>query len=172
MAASRKLFIPPIRRLTAMVVVRNFTTKINTDKTIMEIEQILLKFGAQGIYKEYVGSRISGLIFMLVRGGQKIPFKIPMSIEKSRTVVVKAVKDGRLPQRFMQEPLRTDQGERVAWRIIKDWIDSQLSLMEMELADPIEILLPYAYNMIDKKTMYQKFMEHKEDFIAIENQDT
>lgn len=149
--------------------VRNYTTQIQVEKTIMEIEGILIKFGALGIYKEYAGSKISSIVFFLIHKGDKIPFKIPMTIEKTRTIITKAVNEGKLPRRYLQEPLRTEQGERVAWRIIKDWIDSQLSLLEMQFADAIEILLPYAYNMVENKTMYQKFMDKKEDFIALED---
>lgn len=135
----------------------------------MEIEQILVKFGAQGIYKEYQGSKISALMFYLIKDNQKIPFKIPMSVDKARGVMIKIVQSGKLPRKYAQEPLRTEQGERVAWRIIKDWIDSQLSLLEMQFAEAVEILLPYAYNAVEEKTMYQMFQEHKDRFIALEN---
>ena len=148
--------------------VRNYTTQINTEKTILEIEQILIKFGAVNIFKEYQGSKISGLMFFLFKNGQKIPFKIPMSIEKTRTVVKKAVDEGKLPRRYLIEPLRSEQGERVAWRIIKDWIDSQLSLLEMQFAEAIEIFLPYAYNVVENKTMYQKFIEKTGQYLALE----
>jgi hypothetical protein len=148
--------------------VRNYTTEIKVEKTLMEIEAILIKFGARGTYKEYQGSRVSSLMFFIERDGQKIPFKIPMSLEKSRTIIVKAVNEGKLSKKYLQEPLRTDQGERVTWRIIKDWIDSQLSLYEMQFADSLEILLPYAYNMVENKTMYQKFIENKSQFLALE----
>lgn len=151
--------------------VRNYTTQISVEKTIMEIEAILIKFGAQGIYKEYQGSKIAGLMFFLMKDNQKIPFKIPMSIEKTRTIITRAVQEGKLPRRYLAEPLRSEQGERVAWRIIKDWIDSQLSLLEMQFADAIEILLPYAYNAVENKTMYQKFIEKKEQYLALEQKD-
>ena len=149
--------------------IRNYTTQIPVDKTIMEIENILLKFGANGIYKEYVGSKISSLVFYLERDGQKIPFKIPSSVEKSRKVIMKAVEEKKLPRKFYDEPFRTEQGERVTWRIIKDWIDSQLSLLEIHFADAVEILLPYAYNPVENKTMYQMFMEHKKEYLALED---
>lgn len=48
----------------------------------------------------------------------------------------KVVKEGKLGQKFLVEPLRSDQGERVAWRIIKNWIESQLSLLEMQFEVP------------------------------------
>jgi hypothetical protein len=150
-----------------MAVVRNYSTEIAVEKTIMEIEQILVKFGAKGIYKEYQGERISSIVFTLIKDGQKIPFKIPMSIEKTRPIIINAVKEGKLPRRYLDEPLRTDQGERVAWRIIKDWIDSQLSLLTMQFAEAVEILLPYAYNVVENKTMYQKFIEKKEEYLAL-----
>src|SRR3990167_2888146 len=67
--------------------VRNYTTKIATEKTIMEIETILVKFGAGGIYKEYIGRKINSIMFYIEYKGQKIPFKIPLSIEKTRTII-------------------------------------------------------------------------------------
>ena len=149
--------------------IRNYTTQIPVDKTILEIESILIKFGAKGIYKEYTGAKISGLMFYLERDGQKIPFKIPSSVEKSRRVIMEAVEEKKLPRKYYDEPFRTEQGERVTWRIIKDWIDSQLSLLEINFADAIEIMLPYAYNPIENKTMYQKFMENKKEYLALED---
>ena len=56
----------------------------------------------------------------------------------------------------------------VAWRIIKDWIDSQLSLLEMNFADAVQIFLPYAYNPVENKTMYEKFLDNKEEYLALE----
>ena len=147
--------------------VRNYTTQIAVEKTIGEIEIILVKFGARGIMKEYKGSKVDGLMFYLEKDNQKIPFKIPMSLQKSRRVVEAAVKERKLARKFLSEPLRSDQGERIAWRIIKDWIDSQLSLLEMNFAEPIEILLPYAYDMNEKKSLYEKFNEDKSRFLAL-----
>lgn len=137
----------------------------------MEIEHILVKFGAEGVLKQYKGQKIDAIMFFLVKDGQKIPFKIPMNIERTRAIITNLVKEGKLPKKYLDEPLRSAQGERVAWRVIKDWIDSQLSLMEMQFADPIEIFLPYAYNMVENKTMYQKFLENKEKYLALEHRE-
>ena len=151
--------------------VKNYTTGIPSEKTIMEIEQILVRFGAKGILKEYIGSQTSCIMFYLEREGQKIPFKLPMSIEKARNVIVKAVKEKKLPYRFSQEPLRSEQAQRVGWRLIKDWIHLQLSLLEVEFAEPLELLLPYAYNPVENKTIYEKIIENKEKFLAIEDKE-
>jgi hypothetical protein len=150
--------------------IMNYTTQVNAEKTIMEIEQILIKFGASGVFKEYKGQKVSGIMFFLVKDNQKIPFKIPMNIEKARSIVLKLVKDKKLAGKYLTEPLRSEQGERITFRVIKDWLHAQLSLMEIEFADPVEIFLPYAYNMVEDKTMYQKFLENKEKYLALEEE--
>src|SRR3990167_3638751 len=149
-------------------IVKNYTTKIATIKTISEIEEIIVCFGAKGILKEYSGSGVKSLMFFIERDNQKIPFKIPFNIEKCRSIIVKAVEEKKLSKKYLEEPLRSQQGERVCWRIIKDWLHCQLSLIEIEFVEPIEILLPYVYDMVENKTIYQKFINKKEMFLGLE----
>ena len=150
------------------MVVKNYTTSILVEKTIMEIEQLLCKFGAQAIMKEYLGGQVSSLSFFVLFDDQKIPFKLPLKTEKARSIISNAVNEGYLPQRYLNEPLRTEQGLRVGWRIIKDWIHSNLSLLEIEFANPVEIFLPYMHDYVEGKTLYDKFIENKSKFIALE----
>jgi len=149
--------------------IKNYTTTISAEKTLMEIEKLLVDFGSKGIYKEYEGSNISSIMFYMVHDGKKIPFKIPLRLNNMRNLISKLVKNGKLPQRFNSEPLRTEQGLRVGLRIIKDWIHSQLSLLEAEFCEPLELLLPYAFNPVNDKTMYQQILEKKKDFLALED---
>jgi len=37
-----------------------------------------------------------------------------------------------------------EHAARVAWRICKDWIEAQLAIVDAEMADMMEIFLPYA----------------------------
>lgn len=148
--------------------IKNYTTSVSSQKTIMIIEEILVEFGAEGIYKTYQGNKVSSIMFYIMKEGQKIPFKIPMRLSKCRKIINLLVDAKKLPKRYLNEPLRSEQGERVAWRVIKDWIESQLTLFEIEFADSIEILLPYAYDATQDKTVYEKFLEKKENFIALE----
>ena len=36
-----------------------------------------------------------------------------------------------------------EQAERVAWRILKDWIEAQMALLDIEMVRFEEIFLPY-----------------------------
>ena len=147
--------------------IKNYTTKVPVDRTILEIERLLVKFNAKGIYKEYKGNQISGLMFFIEKDGQKIPFKIPVQLEKVRNIVQDAVDSKKLPSKYSSEPLRSEHGSRIMWRIIKDWIESQLSLYEINFADELQIFLPYAFNMAENKTIYEKFIENKEQLLSL-----
>lgn len=154
------------------MVVKNYTTSISAEKTIMEIEQLLSKFGARAIMKEYDGAgNVNSLSFYVMFENQKIPFKMPIKPEKCRSVITKAVNDGKLPRRYLNEPLRTEQGLRVTWRIMKDWIHSNLSLLEIEFANPVEIFLPYMHDYAENKTLYEKFIENKSKFLSLEHKE-
>jgi hypothetical protein len=127
----------------------------------MEIELILAQFGAQAILKEYDSTHNPiAISFIMTFENKKMPFKLPLKIESARKVIEEAIKAKKLPKKFRQEPLRTEKALIVGWRIIKDWIHSQLSLLEMHYAEPIEIFLPYLYNPIEKKTFYEKLSEN------------
>lgn len=58
----------------------------------------------------------------------------------------------------MNQKIKCDreQAERVAWRIIKDWIEAQMAILESEMVTMDEIFLPYT---LDNKgnTLYQLF---------------
>ena len=43
-------------------------------------------------------------------------------------------------------PVAGREAARVAWRIIKDWLEAQLALVSAELADLEQVFLPYAQN--------------------------
>ncbi len=53
------------------------------------------------------------------------------------------------------------QAARVAWRIIKDWIEAQLALVEAEQVDMVEVFLPYA-QVQGGRTVYEALTSGKE----------
>ena len=49
-------------------------------------------------------------------------------------------KDPKVPQRLCTK----EQALRVSWRIVKDWVEAQMAIVEAKLADVAEVFLPYA----------------------------
>lgn len=152
------------------MVVKNITSTIKPEKTIAELERILVKFGAKAILKEYTGEQVTAISFYLESPtGAKIPFKLPMKVGKARAVVERAVDEKKLPLRFREEPDRTEKAMIVGWRIIKDVCHSHLSYTEIEFADPIELFLPFIWNPITEQTLYEQIKADNFKGMALED---
>ena len=146
--------------------IKNFTTKIPSEKSIAEIETILAKHGAKKILKDYDGAEnIIAVSFMVTIDNQDIPFKLPIDLNAWIALLNKAVKEKKLARRFENDAA---QARRIGWRVIKDWIDAQMALIETKTVKLDQVFLPYIWDMRDDKTLYQKFVENKSKFIALE----
>ena len=146
--------------------IKNYTTKIAVEKTVSEIELILSKHGAKKILKDYNGGGyVTGISFMVETPTGNIPFKLPIDLKAWVTLINKAVENKKLPQRFRHD---ADQARRTGWRVIKDWIDAQLAIVETQTVTIEQVFLPYAYDLRTDETIYQKFLNKRGQFIAIE----
>jgi hypothetical protein len=45
-----------------------------------------------------------------------------------------------------------DQATRTAWKLVQDWVEVQMSLIEMQQAEFLQVFLPYVWD--GKKTFY------------------
>jgi len=130
---------------------KNYTTQIPAEKTIMEIEKLLSMFGATHIMKEYYSDgRVKALFFRY----NNRAFRIPANIEGVKKVLFEGKK---MRYRVNEARNRDERAYRVCWRIIKDWLYSQLSLIYSKQAEPEEVLLPYMYD--GKRTLYEAYKE-------------
>lgn len=129
--------------------IKNYTTSIAVEKTLMEIEQLLVSFGASLIMKDISpDGRTKALSFKLQDKG----YKLPANADGVKMILTPKGSRTRTP---MLEQDR--QADRVAWRIVKDWLHAQLSLIASGQAVPEQILLPYQYN--GKRTLYEIYKE-------------
>ena len=137
----------------------NYTTTIDAFKTVSEIEYILMKHKAKSIMKNYDGESITGLSFLIDTGAQQIPVKLPVRIDECLTVLQREKKNS--PRSNIKATRQ--QAERVAWRILKDWIEAQMALLDIEMVRFEEIFLPYI-EMQNGQTIYQQ-LEQKQFFL-------
>lgn len=129
---------------------KNYTTSIAWEKTIQEIETMLSQMGADAIMKEYRGdSRVKALNFRLNVDGKPMGFKLPAETEKAFEIL-------RRQRGFPRDKIKGEQqADRVVWRIIKDWLYSQFSLVQIGQAKAEQVFLPYAYD--GRETLYEKW---------------
>mgnify|MGYP000695156209 CR=1 FL=1 len=101
----------------------NYTTQIKYEKTIMEIQQILVKHGAKRIMTDYDNGLPSALKFGKEVNGSMMAFSLPANY---RGVLNAMKKDKKVPKSKLTE----EQALRVSWRIIKDWLEAQIALVQ------------------------------------------
>lgn len=136
--------------------IKNFSTSIPAEKTIAEIEVMLAKHKAKKIMKEFDDKGlVTRLSFTIDTENGEMPVKLPMNKAGLMDVFKFQVHQKKLPRKFWGSEWSEEQAMRVGWRIIKDWLDAQLSLLDIEMVKISEIFLPYIYNAKLGKTMFE-----------------
>lgn len=118
----------------------NFSTTVAVEKTMAEIQRALATAGARSILLEYDKAHApSSLAFLIdTRFGER-GYRLPARTDAVWRVLTAQWQRGRVARRFTTK----EQASRVAWRIVKDWLEAQLALIEAEIATLDEIMLPY-----------------------------
>lgn len=126
----------------------NYTTSISTEKTAAEIQKKLAMAKAQAVLCEYDEDTVMcAMSFRIMTPHGQIFFRLPANTQG----VYKALKsDSRVPRKLKTK----EQAARVAWRVLKDWVEAQLAIVDAEMADMTEVFLSYAQGK-DGRTMYQ-----------------
>lgn len=130
----------------------NYTTQVEAAKSIGEIQSILINFGARSIVMEYDDNgNVSGISFVIMIEGLPLSIRLPCNVDG----VYSSLRSAKgVPNRSKS----LLQARRVAWRILKDWLEAQFALYSIGQAEMAQVLMPYA---IDKegRTAYQAFKE-------------
>lgn len=134
--------------------IKNYTTTISVNKTIGEIQGILSKHGATAIMTEYDNGNVTGLSFKIMTPRGELGIRLPSNTDR----VLQVLKNQRKNNNQVRDTF--DQANKVAWRIIKDWIDAQMAILETEMVEMEQIFLPYVLNN-KGKTLYQEFKENQ-----------
>lgn len=131
----------------------NYTTTVDAFKTVSEIEYILMKHGAKSIMKNYENESVTGLSFLIDTGVQQIPVRLPAKVDACLAVLRKEKREN--PRKQIRDT--REQAERVAWRILKDWVEAQMALLDIEMVRFEEIFLPYIE--VQGQTVFEKLEE-------------
>lgn len=146
---------------------KNYSTSVPESKSISEIEQILVKFGASAIFKEYNGDGSTKAISFQVKTEHgNMPFKIPMN---DRAIAKYLSEQYERDSKCKEVESDLDTARRIGWRIFKDWIHAQLSIVQLKQVKVEEVFLPYAFNYETGKTFYETIESNKFKGLLLEN---
>lgn len=132
--------------------IRNYTSSVPVTNSINYIEHRLSTAGASHIAKFYEGNRPVGMIFQISQNSIPLTFKLPAKSESVFNVLYSAVKR---PRPSTKETIRM-QSDRTAWKILSDWVDIQVTMIQLEQAEFAEVFLPYFYDQKSNKTLFEK----------------
>jgi hypothetical protein len=134
--------------------VKNYTSQVSAERSIMMIEHCLVSAGATHIGKSYDVKRetTSAIIFQIeVRDGMRLNFKLPARVDK---VFAKLWKEVRRPRKETEQKVR-EQAERAAWKLVYDQVAVQTANILIEQQDAAEAFFPYLYDGKRDKTLYE-----------------
>lgn len=135
-----------------MIKLRNYTSTVPIERSVMMIEQLLASAGASQISKTYGKDGLSGIIFHLNVGAANVAFKLPSRVDRVEHLFRDEI---RRPRRGTMEKI-TEQSRRTAWKLLHDWICVQVSMIKLEQIEPMEVFLPYAYDQRNDSTFFEK----------------
>lgn len=128
----------------------NYTTKVNVFTTIGEIQAMLVKHGAKRIVQDYDDcGRISALVFQIETPAGLRMIRLPANVDAVSKVLER-----------QKVKCDQEQAERVAWRIVKDWVEAQMAILESEMVWIDEIFLPYMVNN-NGQTLFQSYRQNQ-----------
>jgi hypothetical protein len=135
---------------------KNYTTDVPVMRSLQEIQAILGKAGARSMSVDYddKGAPVA-VSFVLMLDGFPQSYRLPRDSNGAlRALRAEKSKD-------MRPSYRTEaHAERVSWRILKDWLDAQLALVQCTQAESAQAFMPYATQ--DGRTLFEVYREQRQ----------
>lgn len=130
----------------------NYTTTIAASKTVGEMQALLAKNGATGVSIEYESGEPVALAFRLRTPHGDRHFRLPVDIAAMHSLLRRTT-SGRLAEK--------EQAQRVAWRVVKDWLAAQLALVAANMASVDQVMLPYLVVNPSGQTLIEAYRDQE-----------
>ncbi len=127
-------------------------TEIPVEKTLGQLQRLLCEAGAAAVLVEYMDRKPAAVKFQIETPSGRMAFELPARVAG----VTQALQEKRSWRtRGTAETLARDgeQAERIAWRQLHRWVEAQLALVQLQMADVAEVFLPYALTP-EGRTLY------------------
>ena len=139
---------------------KNYTSNVPIARTISRIEECLADAGATGIMKDYKDGQLAALTFRVqLPNGRPMSIRLPANHDAVLANMMKAVKR---PRQGTLLKVR-EQAQKTSWKLMQDWVEVQLSLIQMQQVDFVQVFLPYVW---DGRTTFYDQLKSK-NFLAL-----
>jgi hypothetical protein len=141
----------------------NYTTTIPAAQTVGECQATLAAAGAASVAVHYDDGQPAGLSFSLKTPHGQRNFTLPVNVDGAQRVLAKAERDGQFAAARKRAGTYSsrEHATKVAWRVVKDWLEANLALIAAQMATIDEVMLPYLH-VGDDKTLWQAYREREQ----------
>lgn len=135
---------------------KNYTSDVPATQSMGRIEQKLIEIGASDISKKYENQICRGITFLIMdkRTKQTLAYHLKAQVDEC----FKIMWEERTPQGQRQTDKKKlmEQANRTAWKILLDWTEVQCAMIMLGQAEPLQLFLPFLYDIGTQKTFYEK----------------
>lgn len=143
--------------------IKNYTSTVPAMNSAAAIEQLLVEAGATSVSKWYEDKQLAGFLFQLPVQGQALVFRLPACAEAVTQLMLQARPRANAQQR---QSIRA-QAWRTAWRTLHEWVQIQVSMIQLRQVEPLQVFLPYTYNEATGRTFYQQVQQQGPKLLGV-----
>jgi hypothetical protein len=135
------------------VALLNYTSTVPVGRTIGQVQGLLVEAGARQVMTSYDDfGRATGIGFTVQTAHGPRTFMLPVNSDRVEVVL----KRDKVPPRYSTP----EHAERVAWRIVKAWVEAQLAIIRTEMVTLDQVMLPYMRGD-DGRTVYELYVDRQ-----------
>lgn len=128
---------------------KNYTSNVPVSKTISRIEELLSQNGAKAIGKNYENGKLTAITFQMTSGQTDFLVRLPANPDAVYEIMQEQC---RRPRAGTYEKIR-EQAERTAWKIQQDWLEIELTQIQLRQKELLQVFMPYVW--LGNQTFFQ-----------------
>ena len=136
----------------------NYSTTVDSGKTITEISSMLFTRGVTRLMTEVEDARPVALTFEIPGPRGPMSYRLPVDVKAMQRLLAEGHRQGVI-HGTKAKMTSLDQAERVAWRVIKTWLAAQFALVDTQMVQTDEVLLPYLL-ISPTETVYGAYLKN------------
>jgi hypothetical protein len=135
--------------------IRNYTSTVAVQKSVNEIQDMLVSRKAKNVMFEYDNGMLVGMVFIIDTSKGSLPIKLPARVKLVERLFYQDKNKGSSYYKKELTDVQKDQAYRTAWKNLRDWVDIQMTLLDLDMVKMEEVFLPYMVTSDGKTTFFE-----------------